>query len=244
MSEDPDISEVPDRPPCTKCGQVHNGCTAHKRHTGAPCGNVPRLGSNVCYYHGGKNPLVMKAADRRVTEAKWRAKVTQMLTGDGIEVEQRHPIDVLLQAVWRSSAAAEIYGQLVATLDLPQEGADMFETVIGADGESYGIKRFDQLVGLNKDNETTAHIFLRLWNEERDRSVRYAAEALKAGVAERMVQLAESQSKMMVDIIRSILDDPELGLSDETRFVARRVAARVLRNVAGAQTPIGIASGQ
>lgn len=49
-------------------------------------------------------------------------------------------------------------------------------------------------------------MWLRLFNEERDRLANLAVAALRAGVAERQIQLAEQQGQVVGNVIRQILD--------------------------------------
>jgi hypothetical protein len=44
-------------------------CTAHTR-AGNPCMNFAKVGSTVCYLHGGKAPQVIRKADQRATLAQ------------------------------------------------------------------------------------------------------------------------------------------------------------------------------
>ena len=53
--------------PCSKCGQVHAGCTAHKK-AGGPCGNSPVQFLSVCRMHGGAG------ANAKAKQARLRAE--------------------------------------------------------------------------------------------------------------------------------------------------------------------------
>jgi hypothetical protein len=71
----------------------------------------------------------------------------------------------------------------------------------------------------------------RAWDIQRAHLVRVAKTCIDAGIAERQVQLAEAQGRLLVDVIRRIFDDPELGLTEEQRQVVGVVAGRHLRAV-------------
>lgn len=73
--------------------------------------------------------------------------------------------------------------------------------------------------------------WLELYSQERDRLVRMSALAIGAGIAERQVQLAERQGALVADVIRKLLDDPELGLNSGQRDRGRLIAAKHLRLV-------------
>lgn len=57
---------------CTKCGQTHNKCLAHKKSDGTPCDRNPADGADVCPAHGGHAPQVRKAAEGRVLDREAR----------------------------------------------------------------------------------------------------------------------------------------------------------------------------
>lgn len=71
--------------------------------------------------------------------------------------------------------------------------------------------------------------YVKLYNEERERLAKMAKLALDAGVSERQVRLAEQQGAMVADLIRKVLDDPDLGLSPEQQERGRAIASSQLR---------------
>jgi hypothetical protein len=75
------------------------------------------------------------------------------------------------------------------------------------------------------------------WLAARDRCVEVAAACLKAGIAERQVRVMEDQAGLYADLMRKVLDDPNLGLSEAQRQAGRRIAAGHLRLVAGGGSP-------
>lgn len=56
-----------------------------------------------------------------------------------------------------------------------------------------------------------------LYGSERDRVAKVAKAALDAGVQERQVRLAESYGRALATLLRSVFDDPELGLTTKQR---------------------------
>ena len=65
--------------------------------------------------------------------------------------------------------------------------------------------------------EAKPSVWLLLWNEERDRLVKVCAAALRAGIEERRVKLAEQQGILVAAVIRRILtrlnlNETQLGL--------------------------------
>jgi hypothetical protein len=75
---------------------------------------------------------------------------------------------------------------------------------------------------------------MRLWNDERDRVARIAKAALDAGVAERHVQLAERYGEQLATLLRAVLYDPALALTDAQQSVLPDLLRRHL--TAAAQT--------
>ncbi|MGH9288075.1 MAG: hypothetical protein ACRD0V_07280 [Acidimicrobiales bacterium] len=64
--------------------------------------------------------------------------------------------------------------------------------------------------------------------QERDRCAGMAAKAVAAGLAERQVRLAERHGEMIADVLRAVLADPDLGLTDQQRRAVPGVTRRHL----------------
>jgi hypothetical protein len=86
----------------------------------------------------------------------------------------------------------------------------------------------DQLAQLdNAGRETfSGQVLLRTFGDERDRVARIAEAALRAGVQERLVRLAEQYGELIANLIGGILSD--LRLTDEQQELAREVVPRRL----------------
>lgn len=72
-----------------------------------------------------------------------------------------------------------------------------------------------------------------LWKERRQLSS-VAADAVRCGIEERMVKVAEVQAAAVVTAIVAVLTDPELGLDAERLDYAKRLAAAKLREISAA----------
>ena len=83
----------------------------------------------------------------------------------------------------------------------------------------------------HRRGEAAPHVLVRMYGEERDRLVRYARACIDAGVAERLVRLAERQGGLLVGVVEAALADRELGLSEKQREVGRGVFARHLQRI-------------
>jgi hypothetical protein len=76
--------------------------------------------------------------------------------------------------------------------------------------------------------EEAIRAMARLEAEERDRLAKFSALAISAGLQARQVALAERQGEMMGAVLRSVVSDPELGLTDAQRATFPAVLRRVL----------------
>lgn len=169
-------------------------CTA-KTSRGTPCKRSPINGGTVCATHGGRAPQVKAAAERRLQEAAAREAAERV----GVLVVVS-PQQALLDEVHRAAGMVAFYGARVA------EAAER-----GHKGLVYGETKREAGVDKNAETdlvtlEARPSIWLVLWGEERDRLARVSAVAIKAGIEERRVQLAEQQGQVLASVIRGVLD--------------------------------------
>lgn len=71
-------------------------------------------------------------------------------------------------------------------------------------------------------------VWLALYQWERKHLTEVCKTAIAAGIAERQVKLAEQHGHLIADVLRKVLADPELGLTDAQRKVVPTVARRHL----------------
>lgn len=185
-------------------------CTANTSGSGNRCKKGAIKGGTVCATHGGSAPQVKAAAQRRYALSEARGLVEAY--GTELDVE---PEEAIFSMIRVTAGNVILLQDLVAQLE-PKLGPD------GIAGRT-GNERVT--------NEAKPHVLVSMYNEERDRLVRFSKVAAEIGLSDRMVRLAESQAEMLVKIITAIIDDPELALSGEQRKAGRSVAARHLRAV-------------
>lgn len=195
-------------------------CTAHRRN-GEPCGSWAVKGANVCRMHGGSIPRVKAAAARRLEEEKAR-RIALKVTGP-VEVD---PSQALIDLV--HSAAGEV-AYWRGEVDRIQAEHPQQMTMSLARVEKGQRDRSDVDM---KHLEAGVPVAYRMWVDARERLAKYAATAIKAGIEERRVKIAEAQGQQIAALIRAILADRELDLTSEQAAAAPRVAARHLRLLA------------
>lgn len=126
------------------------------------------------------------------------------------------PLDALIGQLAESAGIVAIFRERLQELRIP------------AAGEAGGL---DALYGPDHTGDLAPHILLSFYNDERERFAKLADLALRAGVAERQVKILEQQATLFADLLRRVLDDPDLGLSETQRQTGRRIAASHLRLV-------------
>lgn len=177
-------------------------CTAH-----TTAGNACKLdairGGFVCHKHGGGAPHVKANAAIRLDLRSW-----------GLDAPTVDPGETLLKLVSQSAARAQRYAAELEEMVADQPS--LREALIREAHSEFGP------VG-----EYARGIVL-LEAQERERCANWATKAIAAGLAERSVRLAERQGALMADFLRAVLDDPELGLTEEQRRAVPDVARRHL----------------
>ena len=135
------------------------------------------------------------------------------------------PLDALRNQVAESAGIVAVLRanlQLLRIPDVTPKLAENGSSVVDVGGP-------DALWGPDHTGDQAQHILLGLYNEERDRFAKLAMLALDAGIDEREVKVLERQAVLFADLVRKLLDDPSLGLSDEQRQRGRQIAAGHLR---------------
>lgn len=188
-------------------------CTAHNK-AGANCGQWAVAGFDKCRFHLG----------RRVEDAKiiQQAKANMVTYGSPREIGEH---EALREEVWRTAGHVAWLEDQINTLDpnalIWGVSSEVVKDGTSDQGQAVGYTQ------VTKTAEITA--LLKLYHVERKHYVEVCATAIRCGIAEREVKLAEQQGELIAQVIRSLIVDPELGLNVEQQGVARRVASRHLR---------------
>ena len=206
-------------------------CKARKQD-GTQCKAWPIKGAEVCRVHGGRAPQVKAAAARRL--AAQAAEQAVRTLGLPVDVS---PTEALLEEVrWTAGHVAWLRGKVQ---ELAEEPTHRHVTFDGEDDvllETPG-QRGALVWGTTKvktggeDAGTTQEAKPSLWYElyarERAHLIRVCSEAIRAGVEERRVRLAEQQGDLLALAIRRILE--AFGLGDDPRVAT--IVPGVLREI-------------
>lgn len=178
-------------------------CTA-KRTDGEPCKAWAVTGLKVCRVHGASSPRSKAKRARALAEEK--AAKAMRLFAEPVDIDPARALVELVQwtagevAYWREQVRA--LAESVATSD---GGEDAPSLVWGKTREKIGGEDYGSTY------EAAPRVEYRMLTDAQDRLAKYAAAALKAGVEERRVKLAEDQGALVAQVIRSILDQLDLS---------------------------------
>jgi hypothetical protein len=219
---------------CGKCGQEHiAGCTAHKRYESPgvefpdgprPCGNRPMHGQAICHAHGGRAKHNKAAGATRETERKALA----IMQTYGRPIETTATEALLDEVKWTAGYVAwlrEQVGQLDEAALIWGKTKTVEGDVVVGDGASAALEKASTTT-----EEAKPHIYRQMLMEERAHLVKVCSEALRAGIEERKVRLAEQQGALVADAIKQILD--ALNLTPEQLRLVPEVVPRALRLIA------------
>lgn len=184
-------------------------CGARNHQNGARCENfkgwrTDHPGFGRCALHTGSTP------SGKAMAASEAAAAALAKFGQPASVEPRQ---AMFEVVWEAAGNVAFLRAAVANLEqltLHHEGAYIDES---------GIRH----TTIREDVKA----LVKLYGEWTDRLARYAAEAVKIGLDERMIQLAEAQCELIVKVVNGALD--AAGVTGEPRSKALQVAAAELR---------------
>lgn len=190
----------------TRQGRRSVKCAA-STSAGNPCKMAAVRGALVCHKHGGSAPQVKAKAAVRAELMSW-----------GLDSPTVDPGETLLKLVSQSAGRAQRY-------------ADELEQHVG-ESDSLREALIAQAYGEFGPVGEYVRGLATLEAQERDRCATFCAKAIAAGLAERQVRLAERQGALIADVLRAVMGDASLGLSDEQRRAMPDVIRRHLAAVA------------
>lgn len=192
-------------------------CTAKAKQSGNRCKRAPAQGATVCNIHGGAaGPVKAKAAERTQQEAARRAL---MALG---EPEPIDPAQALLDLIaWK-------YGEVRWLRDKVQAVKDEV-LVWGATEHREGMAQ-EGPVSVTTE-KAAPNVWWSLLRQAEDQLSEYASKALRAGVAERQIRLAEGQGAAIAGAVNMILD--RLQLTAAQRGLVPTVVPEAFRMLKG-----------
>jgi len=187
---------------------------------GEPCKLPPIKGGTVCRMHGGASPQARAAAAKRVAEAEAQKEMARAMVtlGSPVDVD---PAKALLDEI------AVTYGHVQWLRSKVQELSP---------GELvWGVTQTDNGVGpqgpVDMTTEKSApNVWYSLYMTEREHLVKVSAAALRAGIEERRIKIAEDQGNMVAAVLQRIL--AALNLSPEQWAEVPTIVPRELRALA------------
>lgn len=196
-------------------------CTAKAKSTGVQCARYAIEGASTCRVHGSGSKKAKAAAARRVAEAKAAAEAEKAVVTLGLSRDVS-PSEALLEEVrWTA-------GHVDWLRDRVRE-VERDELVWGK------TKVKDGYGPMGPSAETvegaTPSVWYDLYERERKHLVAVCTAALRAGVEERRVRLAEAQGEQVAAVIKAILGDLQLTAAQQERV--GEVVPRRLRLLAG-----------
>jgi hypothetical protein len=188
-------------------------CGARTRG-GGTCKKPPLAGATRCRLHGGASPNSLAKAEERLADAEAGRQLVKL----GVTHRNIHPAEALIELVSYQASIVDFWRHKVSQL----EEADLTwgRTKVKEGGDDRGTT-----------SEAKPNIAYVLLGESSDRLARYCEAALKAGVEERKVRLAESQGALVAQAIRTVLDG--LDLTPAQLELVPRVVPAALRLIAG-----------
>lgn len=198
-------------PECKRCNTVHRNpsggqaCTAHNARTLRPCHAYPVPGGSVCVTHGGKT----QAMSRRVVNLRNEEEAQYAANMLGLVDYDITPTEALLQEVREAAANVAFLRARVQALVGEKELDDGTHPLIWGQTSEKTISA-SQFPGTDEEHIAGVNIWYQMYQSERERMVRAAQMALRAGVEERRVRLAEMGADVIVGRIRQILNALDL----------------------------------
>lgn len=192
-------------------------CGAKKRQGEGDCRRPAGWGTNhvgegPCKLHGGSTPTVSRGA--RLTLVDRKARELMATYGLPIEISAEQGI---LEEVHRTAGHVAWLQDVVRNLE--PEDLVWGITQKKSGGEDWGTTEAAE-----------PNVWLKLYREERAHLAKVCADAIRCGIEERRVKLAEQQGQLVANVIRAILGDLDLTAEQQARVPD--VVPRHLRNLA------------
>lgn len=175
-------------------------CTATSKRSGERCRRWAVAGGKVCPNHGGKAPQVKRAAEQRAAEEKARKAVVTLGMPRVVS-----PTDALLEEVHRTAGHVAWLAQKVQELATVTGGENAGDHALVWGTTKVVDKGSGESPGIDTTEESRPSVWYQLYERERAHLVKVCEAALKAGVEERRVRLAEAQGELVGGLVQRVL---------------------------------------
>lgn len=184
-------------------------CSARAKSTGRQCTRLAVAGGTVCRYHGGSAPQTASKAGRRLALGEALAELVKL--GRPVEID---PAEAMLEMVYEAAGNVAVLRRLVQQLRVNE--VDRGTGAIEGEAENRrgeppvpGIDDIDRSeLGASMASrvdpgnwKAAPHVFVVMYDEERERLVRWSKMCRDAGVEERRVQLAEDRGAQIARVL-------------------------------------------
>lgn len=218
-------------PPEERCGALLKPDPNRKDQTRTTCRNRAGEGTSHpgwgnCKFHGGTTRAGVKSAARDYGRDLIQRQKDKF-GGDGS-----------LLAITAEEALIEEVRRSVAMVRFLEEQIGLWQLVDDPEGLPAlgGLPTLIDETSKGAATFTDQREWLMLYREERKHAAQVSALAIQAGLAERMVKIAESQGEVLASVIRAVLD--ALLLSPEQHALVPRVVPTIIRQVTSGQPVI------
>lgn len=192
-------------------------CGATRKRGGRcarPAGwGTDHVGAGHCKNHGGCTP------NGELYGAGILAKRELAVMGRPIDIE---PAEAILECI-RITAGTILYAsERIAELDAADAVGPVRTTKRRPLKGEYGQETHGDDVEEVAYEAPAAHIWIVMRDSAMDRIVSYSAVALRLGIEERRIKLAEDQGQLLADVIRGVLADLGVANHPDAPVVVRR----------------------
>jgi hypothetical protein len=188
-------------------------CTAKSKQSGERCKRAAIIGGTVCKIHGGGIPAVKAAAERNADLEAARRQLAALGEPEDID-----PGQALLRLIsWK-------YGEVQWLRDQVRETP--------AESLTWGKTQTDQGLGHQGPVDTTTmkaapSVWWVLLRQAEDQLADYSTRAIKAGIAERQIRIAESTGDLVAGVVHRIY--ARLNLTPDQVAVKDQIAREEFR---------------
>lgn len=155
-------------------------------------------GQEVCAFHGGSSPQARAKAAERIAAEEARVGAEAAVAMFGLRSDVSPSQALIDELQWTAAHVAYLRSKVIAA---GEERLVMGVSKVVNDGGT------DEKPG-NKTTTIQAgpSVWYQLWIREREHLVKVAAAAVKAGIEQRRIELAEQQAFLVAGVVRRILD--------------------------------------